>query len=342
MLKRSLSALLAFPLLAQPLAKPQPTPAPAPAAAPLPIPPAPAAPTFNPETVIARVGTQVYREKDFHAFLKAMAGARQAESLLKNPGSLANLRQRYLDTLLLAAEARKDGLQKTPDFKEMVKLQEDQVLVRLLMAEDREGSVGAKLKAQAENPSQEEMMAFFEKNRQRYETPERFTARHIRVATKRTGTPAEQQASEAEAKAKLAKIQEELKAGKTLEALAKDFSDDLATKNSGGLIKESPYNRYAKEFEEAVRKQEIGKVGEPVKTDLGFELIQVDARLDKQPGVFENVKDRVKQQMLPERREAALKAFMEEAKKNVGFVSGPEAEKEVPAAKPAKKGTKKK
>jgi len=335
-LKRSLSTLLALPLLAQPVATGRPQPAPAPMPAPVPA-PAPIAL----DAVIARIGTRVIVEKDFQTWLKIMAGPRQAEQLLKNTASLANLRQRYLDAEVLAAQARKDGLQKTAEFREMLKAQEDQVLVRLLMSEDQEGSAGAKLKAKVENPSDEEIRAFFDKNAQRYETPEKFTARHIRINVKKVADAKEQQAAEDEAKAKLAKIQDELKAGKTFEVVAKEYTEDLSSKQTGGLIKESPYNRNNKALEDAVRKQEIGKVGEPVKTDLGYELIVVEARFDKQPGVFETAKDKVKQQMLPERREAAVKAYMEEAKKNVDFVAGADAAKSAPKAA-AKKAAKKK
>ena len=125
--------------------------------------------------------------------------------------------------------------------------------------------------------------------------------------------------TDAEAKAKMAKIQAELKAGKSFADLAKEYSDDPGSKANGGLYKDIPFGRFAKEFEAAVRTQEIGKVGEPVKTAFGYHLIEVESRSPRQPGDFEKVKDAIRKQMVPERRQKLTKAFIEAAKQDVGF-----------------------
>jgi hypothetical protein len=283
--------------------------------------------------VIAQLGKKKILYGDFVKWLKLMAGPR-AEMLRKNPSSRAQMQKQYLEVQVLAAKGRKDKLQTTPAFKELLAALEQQCYARVLMDEDQPGSPAQKLKAKAENPTDEEVRAYFAANSERYASPEKFTARHILVSLKGKAGGPEQ--TEDEAKAKLAKIQEELKAGKKLEDLAKDYSDDPGSKDKGGLYTDVPYGRFVKEFEEAVRKQEIGQVGEPVKTTYGYHLIQVIARHPKEAGDFEKVKDSIRKQMIPERQEKLKKEFLEQTKKEVGFseVTGTTTPPEKPVVAP--------
>lgn len=101
--------------------------------------------------------------------------------------------------------------------------------------------------------------------------------------------------------------------------LAKDWSDEPATRTRGGLLEKVPYGRFAKAFEDAVRAQALGKPGEPVKTPQGYCFIQVEARTPAVPADFEKVKAAVRQQMLPGRKTAAVQAYLDQVKKDVGF-----------------------
>jgi hypothetical protein len=273
--------------------------------------------TAEPEDglVLATLGKQTIHYGDFTRWLKLMAGPR-AEMVRRNPAVRAMAQKQYLEQLVLAAKGRRENLQNTAEFKSLHAALEMECYARILMDVDRPGSDAQKLKTQAENPSEEEVQAYFKANGDRYAAPEKFSARHILVSLKGAGG---KPLTDEEAKVKVAKIQEALKAGRKLEDLTKEFSDDAATKDKGGLVQDIPYGRFAHEFEEAVRKQDIGLVGEPVKTPFGYHLIQVLARTPKQPADFEKVKDTVKTQMIPERRERLNREFIEGIKKEVGY-----------------------
>lgn len=271
--------------------------------------------------VIAMLGGKKVHYGDFTRWLKLMAGPR-AEQIRKNPANRAQVQKQYLELLVLAAKGRKDKLQTNPEFKALLAAMEQQCYARVLLDEERPGSPAQKMKAMAENPTEEEIRAYFASHSERYATPEKFSARHILVSLKSANGG--KGLSEEEAKDRIAKIQEELKAGKKLEELAKEYSDDPGSKDKGGLYTDIPYGRFAKEFEEAVRKQEIGQVGGPVKTAFGYHLIQVLARQPKEPGDFEKVKDSVRKQMIPERQAKLKQEFLEQAKQEVRYreVSG--------------------
>ena len=325
---RPLIPLISLSLLAQ-----SPAPAPRPPAGPrvhgLPQQPAAEVPEPNPGDAIAYLGTRKITYGDFSRWLKVMVGSR-AESLRKNPTSRSQAQKQYLELQVLAAKGQQEKLQTTKAFQSTLAALRMQAFARVLLDEDRAGSDAQKIKEQAENPTEAEVKAYFQANSDRYATPERFTARHILVGLKGAAGVGEKGLSDEEAKARVAKIQEELKAGKKLEDLAKEYSDDPGSKNNGGLYKDIPYGRFAKEFEEAVRSQELGKVGEPVKTSFGYHLIQVESRSPKQEGDFEKLKDSIRKQMGPERREKLTREFIEQAKKDVGF-----KEAQAAPAKPA-------
>lgn len=306
-----------------------------PAPAPRPMPPAPhgmpakaaEAPEPKPGDAIAYLGARKITYGEFSNWLKVMVGPR-AEMIRKAAVSRSQALKQYLDIQVLAAKGQKESLQKTKEFQATLAAIRQQVYARVLLDEDRAGGDGQKIKEQAENPTEAELKAYFQANADRYASPEKFTARHILVSVKGAPGAGDKGLGDDEAKAKIAKIQAELKAGKKFEDLAKEYSDDPGSKANGGLYKDIPFGRFAKEFEEAARTQELGKVGEPVKTAFGYHLIEVEARNPKEPGDFEKVKDAIRKQLVPERKDRLTKEFMEKAKQEVGF-------REVAEAKPA-------
>jgi len=268
--------------------------------------------------VIATLGARKITYGDFTGWLKVMAGPR-AEMIRKAGPSRNQAIKQYLDLQVLAAKGQKENLQKTKEFQATLAAIRQQVYARVLLDEDRKGGDGQKLKAEAENPTDAELRAYFQANAERYATPERFTARHLLVSLKGAPGAGDKGYTEDEAKARIAKVQAELKAGRKLEDLTKEYSDDPGSKGNGGEYKDVPFGRFAKEFEAAVRTQEIGKVGEPVKTSFGYHLILVESRSAKQAGDFEKVKDAIRKQIVPERKDKLTREYMERIKQEVGF-----------------------
>ena len=70
--------------------------------------------------------------------------------------------------------------------------------------------------------------------------------------------------------------------------LAKDNSDDPGTKDSGGELGWVGKGQFVKEFENAVKALPVGAISDPVKSDFGYHIIQVEER--KGPEAHEVVK----------------------------------------------------
>ncbi len=75
-----------------------------------------------------------------------------------------------------------------------------------------------------------------------------------------------------------ATIEERLKRGEDFAKLAAQFSKDTGSAQSGGVYDWAPASNYVAEFKDAVLNQEIGVIGEPVKTQYGYHIIQVIGR----------------------------------------------------------------
>jgi len=206
-----------------------------------------ASPEPGADAVIAYLGRRVIRYGDFSAWLQRMEGPR-AKRLRANPDSRAQAVRQFLDLQVLAAKGRLEQVQRTRAFRSQFALAEQQCCVKVLLDEDRPGSDGQKLKAEAEAPTETELQACFADHRERFAIPERFTVRQILVrlkgglGAKGGGLP------EPEARAKLGYIQEALKAGQSFEALARDYSDDPGSRANGGLYQDIPFGRFPRAF----------------------------------------------------------------------------------------------
>ena len=291
--------------------------------------------------VIAIIGKERVLSSDVDEAIAGMP-AQQRMQVEMSPNGREQYTQMYVNNRLLAAKARKDGLDKTGAFKKKVQQAQEQLLAFELLNRD-----GDALRAQMV-VKDEDLKAYFEKNKDKFKAPDTYSARHILVAVKpASGT--EKAVTDEEAKAKVAKIQEELKKGKKLEELAKEYTDDPGSKDKGGLYEDFNPAQMVAEFSEAVRTQEIGKVGPPVKTQFGYHIIEVTKKNPGAMPTFDATKEQVRSTLMPELQEKVFKAYLDKIQLEIPMIVGPAAESAAkmmggtpaaPAAKkPAKGGT---
>ena len=281
------------------------------AAAPEPQAAKPAKPPVD--TVLARIGADTIRQSDFELFLNTTLTDQQRMQLQFVEGAREQYLTRYLEFKALAAKARKEGFAKKPEHAKKLAIMDMQLLIQALM--DRDGpALQAKLAI-----TDADVKAFFDAHPEKFVTPEMFSARHILIGTKKVGD--QQPLTDDEAKAKAAKVLAEIKAGKPFADAAKEYSDDPGSKDNGGLYEDTAFGKFVPEFEQAVRSQEVGKVGEPVKTMFGYHLIQVEKLSPAAAQTFEAAKDAAKEQATAERQEKVMRAYLDAVKKEVGFKS---------------------
>jgi len=130
------------------------------------------------------------------------------------------------------------------------------------------------MKSEESKVTDDQVKTYFEKTKDDYNI---ITARHILVATADASTGKELRTEE-EALKRAKEVKAKLDAGGDWNALAKQFSDDGGSKEKGGLYENQEAKAWVPEFKDAANKQEINKIGEPVKTDYGYHVIKVEKR----------------------------------------------------------------
>jgi len=145
----------------------------------------------------------------------------------------------------------------------------------------------------------EEARQWFEEHRKAFAIPERVEARHIFLPT--LDHPPE------EAKAKLEAALADLSAGKKdFATLARELSEDPATKNLGGSLGWMTRNRLPVDFAAPVFSLAPGKPT-LVRSRLGWHLVEVTARKPAEPRTFESAKPEVLAALQAVKRSQALK-----------------------------------
>ncbi len=137
---------------------------------------------------------------------------------------------------------------------------------------------------------EEEVRAYFQAHRQWFDEPERVRVRHILLRT------------EAEARVTLAR----LRAGEPFDRLARQLSQDYATRDRGGDLGVVAPGQTVPEFERAAFSLQPGQLSDPVRTSFGYHVIQVTQRLPAKQATWETA------------REAALR-LVQEAKRREAF-----------------------
>lgn len=116
------------------------------------------------------------------------------------------------------------------------------------------------------------IMQFYKENMSDFSEPSQWHIAHILVRVK-PGTDA---TVEAAAKAKIDEVSHKLKAGGDFDLLAKQYSDDVATRNRGGQMPWLNANHMSPKLSAAVTKlDKVGAISPVVKTKYGYQVIKL-------------------------------------------------------------------
>lgn len=100
-----------------------------------------------------------------------------------------------------------------------------------------------------------------------------------------------------------------IEAGEDFGAVAAETSDDLPTRDKGGDLGCVPKGAYSAAFDDAIWSQEVGVVGQPVRSEYGYHLIIVS---DRGTLSFEEMRDDLKAAVEAQRTET-LQSWLTEA-----------------------------
>jgi len=255
-------------------------------------PTAPAASTVTvaPDAVVLVIGDKKYTRAQFEEFVADLPA--QVRTAVNGPQRRKFIEQ-YADMEALAQEARSRKLDQTSKVHTLVALQTDQVLASELYQD-----LAANVKV-----DDAAVKAYYDAHKNEFEEAK---ARHILVRFKGSGVPlrpGQQELSEEQALAKAKEIRAKIVAGGDFAALAKAESDDTGSGANGGELGTFGHGRMVKEFDDVVWSLPVGTVSEPVKTQFGFHIIQVESRTSK---TFDEAKPQIEARLKPELTKKAV------------------------------------
>lgn len=190
---------------------------------------------------------------------------------------------------ILAQEAVKKGLDKDPNLQTQVDMARQEFLIRAYFDDFVKNN----------NVTEEELKAEYERVKaQQSGNGERkeYQGRHILIK------------NEKQAKAALAQINKAK--GKNFAQIAKTKSEDPGSKAEGGLLDWSDGSNFVKEFSDAMVKLDKGAYTKQlVKTQYGYHIIKLEDVREMQFPPFDQVKERIEQQLLAQKRDKAIEAL---------------------------------
>lgn len=135
-------------------------------------------------------------------------------------------------------------------------------------------------------------------------------ASHILIRVAAATDPKEKEKNDADAKAKIDTVAEEIKGGLAFDEAAKKYSEDPMTKDKGGDLDFFGKGQMVPEFETAIETLKPGEVSAPVKTSYGYHIIKYVMNGKESKGDDrKKIEDQVTQRMMGDKwREFMLTA----------------------------------
>ncbi len=147
------------------------------------------------------------------------------------------------------------------------------------------------------NVTPEEVKDYYQSNPREFTEPESIRAKHILVKVPPDAT--EQQIQEARKKAE--DILAKLKEGADFDKVAREESQDEATREKGGDLGFFSKGTMNPALERVAAKLDVGKLSEPIRTDQGYDILMVTEKKPEKELEFDAVKDKIAEKLLREK-----------------------------------------
>jgi peptidyl-prolyl cis-trans isomerase C len=253
--------------------------------------PAPAASTVSadPNKVVLQVGDSKMTVGEYENFVANLPA--EVQAMARGPAK-RRIAEDLVKLKVLAAEAKKQGLDQTVQFKQQMELMRDNALAGALINS-----------AQGKLVGDQDVEKYYNEHKAEFE---RATARHILIPVGGAGGQTDEQA-----KTKADAIKKRLDKGEDFAAIAKAESADPGSKDDGGMLQPFGRGQMVPEFEQVAFSQKDNAISPPVKTRFGYHIIQT---IKKETQPLADVKDEIGEILRPQKVEAMVEQLKKDAK----------------------------
>ena len=254
-------------------------------------------PAVDPAKVVLKFGDETMTAQQFGDLVNDVL-PEQSRAMAQGP-SKRMFAERIVELKLLAGEAKRQGMDKDLKVQHQMDLMREQVLAQAVLEKTQKSGDEALAKK------------YYEDHKTEFEQAK---ARHILIRSSTAPMPTpegKKDLSDADAKKLADDIRARLLKGEDFAAIAKAESFDTGSGARGGDLGSFPRGKMVVEFDKAAFSQKIDEFGEPVKSEYGYHIIQVQER-KTQP--YEEVKASLLAKQGPEMVETLIESLKKSQK----------------------------
>lgn len=225
-------------------------------------------------------------------------------TVLSRPQTVTQIASNLYARRAMAQHAESAGLEKDPEVMAALRVARDKVLSDAYLAKiDKDHALSdAKAEGLARN--------IYKVKPERFQVPEQVQVRHILVA-----------GDGAESRAKIEKIEQQLKGGADFAQLAKEYSDDKGSGARGGDLGFFEAGKMVPEFDKAAfALTKPGELSGIVQSKFGYHILQLEGRHPARTRSFDEVRNELIQEIRANAQQEArandAQAMQKEAKIN--------------------------
>jgi peptidyl-prolyl cis-trans isomerase C len=246
--------------------------------------------------VLVKVGNETITRGDVQRRIESLP--EQFRANYSTPEGRQQLLERMVEEKVWMGMAVKEGIPNRPQVKQQLEQQRRDLIIRTYVTEVMSANSA---------PSDSEIKAYYDEHQSEYRTPATVTVRHIQTK------------SEADAK----RVKRETKSKKTWDELAKRFSTDTLTRNSGGnlgsVTREGVFRDLGSQpaLAESAFALPVGAISGPIKTERGWHLLKVDDVKPESVRPLDQVRPLITRQISGQRSQEFYKNKLAEARRTL-------------------------
>src|SRR4051795_1767411 len=199
------------------------------------------------------------------------------------------------------AQTKKQSFPKEKDYQKFLKdsgMTQEDILFRVKL-DTLSNKLREKVTKGKDKVTDQQVAAYYNKNKQRFSQPER---RDLRIVLTKDKAKADQ------ARAAIA-------SGQSFKTVAKKYSIDQASKSQGGVLLAVAKGQQEKALDTAVFKAKKGQLVGPVKTQFGYYVFKVQKITPASQQSLDQAKETIKQLLASQNQQKSLDTFVKDFRK---------------------------
>jgi len=254
------------------------------------------------KTTVGKMGDIEITSSQINALIAAQ-NSETRKVFASQPEAVKNLIEAELIRRSILTDALKADWDKRTDVIVAMERARDQAIIDNYVMSRAAPGIGF--------PNDAEVQAAYSANISRFQIPAQ-----VRLAQILLRLP--ENASAADVKRTLAQAQElsqKLDRGENFEVLAKEFSQDLTTKDAGGLLDWLNESDLTQQFRTAVAGLKVNSVSKPIRSPFGYQLIKVVDRKPPSTIPLSEAREAIAKALRDTRTEQNRNNYLEDLKK---------------------------